>query len=121
MGEGKSGLSTLRVIKFCHESRSSSLPISSETSTSICLTDTLFTFTKRVACPWTLMGAPFAASRVADVGLIAAPHCFTMLLLATPIVQPESGVADTLTVCREALLPILQGSIGVSIQGDLNT
>ena len=58
---------------------------------------------------------------VADVGLIAAPHCFTMLLLATPIVQPESGVADTLTLWREAHLPILQGNIGVSMQGDLNT
>jgi len=67
------------------------------------------------------MDAPLAASRVAEVGIIAAPHCFTMLLLATPIVHPESGVADTLTLCREALLPILQGSKGVSRQGDLNT
>ena len=67
------------------------------------------------------MDAPLAASRVAEVGIIAAPHCFTMLLLATPIVHPESGVADTLTLCREALLPILQGSMGVSRQGDLNT
>ena len=67
------------------------------------------------------MDAPLAASEVAEVGLIAAPHCFTMLLLATPIVHPESGVADTLTLCREAHLPILQGSMGVSRQGDLNT
>ena len=55
------------------------------------------------------------------MGLIAAPHCLTMLLLATPIVHPESGVADTLTLCREALLPMVQGNKGVSKQGDLKS
>ena len=67
------------------------------------------------------MEAPLAASKVAEVGLIAAPHCLTMLLLATPIVHPESGVADTLTLCREALLPMVQGNRGVSKQGDLKS
>ena len=67
------------------------------------------------------MEAPLAASRVAEVGLIGAPHCLTMLLLATPMVHPESGVAATLTPCRDAHLPIVHGSKGVSKQGDLKT
>ena len=67
------------------------------------------------------MEAPLAAFKVAEVGLIAAPHCLTILLLATPIVHPESGVADTLTLCRDALLPMVQGSRGVSKQGDLKS
>ena len=67
------------------------------------------------------MEAPLAASRVAEVGLIGAPHCLTMLLLATPIVHPESGVAATLTSCRAALLPMVHGSMGVSKQGDLKS
>ena len=67
------------------------------------------------------MEAPFAASRVAEVGVIEAPHCLTMLLLATPMVHPESGVAATLTPCRDAHLPIVHGSKGVSKQGDLKT
>ena len=67
------------------------------------------------------MEAPLAASRVAEVGLIGAPHCLTMLLLATPMVHPESGVAATLTPCRDALLPMVHGSKGVSKQGDLKS
>ena len=67
------------------------------------------------------MEAPFAASRVAEVGVIEAPHCLTMLLLAMPMVHPESGVAATLTPCRDAHLPIVHGSKGVSKQGDLKT
>ena len=44
-----------------------------------------------------------------------------MLLLATPMVHPESGVAATLTPCRDALLPMVQGSRGASKQGDLKS
>ena len=65
------------------------------------------------------MEAPFAASRVAEVGVIEAPHCLTMLLLAMPMLHPESGVAATLTPCRDAHLPIVHGSKGVSKQGEL--
>ena len=64
------------------------------------------------------MEAPLAASKVAEVGVIEAPHCLTMLLLATPMV---SGVAATLTACRDAHLPTVHWSKGVSKQGDLKT
>ena len=53
--------------------------------------------------------------------MIGAPHCLTMLPLATPMVHPESSVAATLTPCRDALLPMVQGSRGVSKQGDLKS
>ena len=62
-----------------------------------------------------------AVSKVAEVGLIEAPQCLKMLLLATPIVHPESGVAATLTLCRDALLPMVHGSRGVSKHGDLKS
>ena len=45
IGEGKSALRTLRVIRFCHDRSKSSLPMSSETRTSTFLTETLSTFT----------------------------------------------------------------------------
>ena len=99
----------------------SSLPMSSETSTEILLTDTLLTFMKSVASPMILISAPLAASSLAEVGTIVAPHCLTMLLLAIPLVQPESGVAAMLRLWRDARLPTLHGSKGVSLEGDWKT
>ena len=121
IGEGKLSLKTLRVIKFCHDKSKSSLPISSDTRTLILLTETLSFLMYRVAFPKTFMGAPLAASNLAEVRVIVAPHCFMMLLLATPLVHPGSGAAATLTLCRDAQLRIVHGNRGVSLQGDLKT
>ena len=45
----------------------------------------------------------------------------TMLLLAIPLVQPESGVAAMFRLWRDARLPTLHGSKGVSLEGDWKT